>query len=140
MRDRIVEGAAGVRNNGLFSSPGRKAEHELLMRGIEALREGRGFVFDTLDIFSDDYVEMSADGATAFSEGVLGLPYAIFAGLAKLTADDKPGAALELVLIVAEDVPNMIENGLDMGPGLRVHGVRPKRSPAAAWHLFRSAG
>ncbi len=125
LRDTVLATRPTARAFRKKASPGEQAEHELLTDAGEAMRDGHLFVFNPFELDSDSFLEHAKAGVTAFAEGLTGLPYPVFCGVAGLTIDGET----RLAMVMAKEVDNLAgADGRDLGEGWWVHAVVP-------WHL-----
>src|SRR5262245_56839511 len=84
MRDAVLEARLPGPETVKLASPGEKREHELLVRAIDEMRQGRSFAFDGFDLNADTFYIIVEQGERTFAAGLLGLPYPVFTGLTTL--------------------------------------------------------
>ena len=84
------------------------------------------FAFAPFDINSDEFHELSCDAGDAFANGVIGLPYNVFCGVAGLTLHGET----RLTMVSAKEVDNLVgKDGCDLGEGWHIHAVVPLSRP-----------
>ena len=74
MLDAVLEALPPGPETIKLASPGEKREHELLVRAIEAIRQGRSFAFDGFDLNADIFYKIANQGGLAFAAGCLAAP------------------------------------------------------------------
>ena len=89
------------------------------------MRDGHLFVFNPFELDTDSFLERAGASVTAFAEGLTGLPYPVFCGVAGLTINGET----RLAMVMAKEVDNLVgADGRDLGEGWWIHAVVP-------WHL-----
>ena len=111
LRDAVLAEPPFDRQYLAFLPPGRRLERQLMMRGFDTTRHGRGFIFGGFDVDGEGFHALSTAGTYAFAAGELGLPYEVFCGITALTL----GGDTRLTMILAETIDNVVgDDGADL--------------------------